>query len=63
MAALEESDLLEPTRLLQATHESEQFYEFLTALFDQIGKRVELASVPFDRRRAALSLKLYLGDS
>ena len=62
MAALEEGDLLEPSRLQQATAESEQFYEFLTALFDQIGHRVELASVPFDRRGAAGSLKLYLGD-
>ncbi len=62
MAALEESDLLEPSRLHQATAESEQFYEFLTALFDQIGRRVELASIPFDRRAAAVSLKLYLGD-
>ena len=32
------------------------------ALFDQIGKRVELSSHPFDRRAAAESLKLYLGD-
>jgi hypothetical protein len=62
MSALEESDLLEPSRLQQATLESEQFYEFLTALFDQIGHRVELASLPFDRRAAAGSLKLYLGD-
>ncbi len=62
MSALEDSDLLEPTRLHQATAESEQFYEFLTALFDQIGRRVELASIPFDRRAAAGSLKLYLGD-
>jgi hypothetical protein len=62
MAALEESDLLEPARLNHATAESEQFYEFLTALFDQIGHRVELASIPFDRRAAASSLKLYLGD-
>ena len=62
MAGLEESDLLEPSRLHQATAESEQFYEFLTALFDQIGHRVELASIPFDRRAAAGSLKLYLGD-
>jgi len=62
MAALGESDLLEPARLQQATAESEQFYEFLTALFDQIGRRVELASMPFDRRAAASSLKLYLGD-
>ena len=62
MAGLEDSDLLEPARLHQATTESEQFYEFLTALFDQIGRRVELASIPFDRRAAAGSLRLYLGD-
>ncbi len=62
MSALEESDLLDPSRLLQATAESEQFYEFLTALFDQIGHRVELAATPFDRRAAAGSLRLYLGD-
>jgi hypothetical protein len=62
MAALEESELVEPSRLNQATVESEQFYEFLTALFDQIGRRVELAAIPFDRRDAAGSLKLYLGD-
>jgi hypothetical protein len=62
MAELEESELIEPSRLDKATAESEQFYEFLTALFDQIGHRVELASTPFDRRAAASSLRLYLGD-
>ncbi len=62
MAALEEGDLLEPKRLAQAVAESEQFYEFLTTLFEQIGHRVELASVPFDRRAAAGSLRLYLGE-
>jgi hypothetical protein len=62
MAALEDSDILEPARLHHAVAESEQFYEFLTALFDQIGKRAELASTPFDRRAAATSLRLYLGD-
>ena len=62
MSALEESDVLETQRLRQATAESEQFYEFLTALFDQIGHRAELASSRFDRRAAAGSLKLYLGD-
>lgn len=62
MSALGDSDLLEPARLQHATAESEQFYEFLTALFDQIGRRVELASMPFDRRAAASSLRLYLGE-
>ena len=62
MSALEETDLLEPSRLQHAILESEQFYEFLTALFDQIGRRTELAQIPFDRRAAAESLRLYLGD-
>jgi hypothetical protein len=38
------------------------FHGFLTKLFDDISKRDELAGVPFDRRAAAGSLKLYLGD-
>ena len=62
MAGLEESDLLDDAHLRSALSEAEQFYEFLTALFDQIGRRVELASVPFDRRVAASSLRLYLGE-
>ncbi len=62
MASLEESDIVEPSRLQPALVESEQFFEFLSTLHDQIGKRVELASTPFDRRAAATSLKLYLGD-
>jgi hypothetical protein len=62
MSALEESDLLDPARLQQAIAESDQFYEFLTALFDQIGLRTELAQIPFDRRAAAEALRLYLGD-
>ena len=62
MAALGESDLLDPDRLQRAIAECEQFYVFLTDLFDAIGRRDELSSVPFDRRAAALSLKLYLGS-
>ncbi len=62
MAALEESDLLDPDRLARAIAECDQFYVFLTDLFDAIGRRDELSTVPFDRRAAALSLKLYLGS-
>jgi hypothetical protein len=62
LEALEDSDLLEPSGLHRAVAESEQFFEFLSTLFDQIGHRVELAGIPFDRRAAAASLKLYLGD-
>ena len=60
--ALEETDLLDPARLERAVGEADRFYVFLTELFDQIGQRDELRGVPFDRRRAAEALKLYLGD-
>lgn len=62
LLALEETDLLDPVRLERAVAEAEQFYLFLSALFEQIGQRSELEGVPFDRRAAAESLKLYLGD-
>jgi hypothetical protein len=62
LGALQETDLLDPERLDRALHEAEQFYVFLTELFEQIGQRDELRGVPFDRRSAAESLKLYLGD-
>jgi hypothetical protein len=63
MSGLEESDLLEPSRLLRAIEEAEQFQEFLSALFDSIGKREELSGMAFNRRAAAEALKLYLGSS
>ena len=60
--ALEEVDLLDPERLERAVGEAEAFHGFLSELFEQIGQRAELEGVPFDRRAAAESLKLYLGD-
>ena len=62
LTALEETDLLDPGRLERAVAEADQFYAFLSQLFEQIGQRDELKGVPFDRRAAAESLKLYLGD-
>ncbi len=62
LAALTETDLLDPARLERAVAEAEQFFAFLSALFEQIGQRAELEGVPFDRRAAAEALKLYLGD-
>ena len=61
MTALEETDLLEPSRLSKAIGEAEQFQEFLSNLFESIGRRDELLGVAFDRRAAAEALKLYLG--
>jgi hypothetical protein len=63
MSSLEESDLLDRERLTNAIDEADHFHVFLLELFASIGRRDELASVPFDRRAAAESLKLYLGDS
>ena len=62
LSALKETDLLDPARLERAVVEADQFYVFLSELFEQIGQRDELKGVPFNRRVAAESLKLYLGD-
>ncbi len=62
MAALEETDLLDPQRLLAAVEEAEAFFEFLTGLFERISQRDELSGVAFDKPAAARALRLYLGD-
>jgi hypothetical protein len=62
MSGLEDTDLVDPARLEAAIDECVAFYSFLNKLFDDIGKRDELSGVAFDRRAAAASLKLYLGD-
>jgi len=62
MTSLQESDLVDATRLQAAVGECEQFHAFLLQLLEQIGGREELAGTPFDRRAAAEALKLYLGD-
>jgi hypothetical protein len=62
MNALEDADLLDPRRIEQAIVESRAFHDFLNTLFDDISRRDELKNVGFDRRAAAASLRLYLGD-
>jgi hypothetical protein len=62
MANLRDADLLDPARLDVAVEEAERFLGFLTELFEAIGRRDELAQIPFNRRAAAEALKLYLGD-
>jgi hypothetical protein len=62
IANLRDVDLLDPARLASAVDEAQQFRAFLVELFEAIGRRDELASIPFDRRAAAAALKLYLGD-
>ena len=62
MGTLEDRDTLDPQKLSVAVNECEQFYVFLTDLFEQISKREELLNVPFDRKAAARSLRMYLGE-
>ena len=62
MSSLEDRDTLDPQKLSIAVNECEQFFVFLTDLFDQISKREELANVPFDRKAAARALRMYLGE-
>lgn len=62
MNGIGDTDLLDPPRLDAALVEAEAFLAFLDGLFAQIGARAELAEVPFDRRAAAMALKLYLGS-
>jgi hypothetical protein len=62
MDALRDTDLVDPIRLQKATLECGQFHGFLTDLFDNISKRDVLVGVPFNRRAAASTLRLYLGD-
>ncbi|MBX3183699.1 MAG: hypothetical protein KIT72_06215 [Polyangiaceae bacterium] len=62
MSRLEDTDLVDPTRLEDAIDECMAFHGFLLQLFDDISRRDVLDGVPFDRRAAAATLKLYLGD-
>jgi hypothetical protein len=61
--SLRESDLLDPARMEKAVRECAQLSDYLTQLFDQISRRTEIKEVPFDKREAAESLRIYLGAS
>ena len=62
MSGLEDTDLVDPARLEAAIDECVAFHGFLLALFEDISKRDELVGIAFDRRAAAGSLRLYLGE-
>lgn len=62
LSALRESDLTSPERLDNAVAEAEEFTLFLSDLFERISEREELRDQPFDRRAAAMALRLYLGE-
>jgi hypothetical protein len=62
MERLEDTDLVDPSRLGRAIDECVAFHSFLLGLFDEISKRDVLEGVHFDRRAAAGALKLYIAD-
>ncbi|MBI2898490.1 MAG: hypothetical protein HYY06_33370 [Deltaproteobacteria bacterium] len=65
MALVEEltdTDILDPARLGRAVRECEEFFAYLMDTFEKIGQREELHGVTFDRKDAAETLKLYLGQ-
>lgn len=59
--ALRDADLLDPTRLETAVDECQSLFAYLQGLFGQISQRAELQRVPFDKKSAAETLKIYLG--
>jgi len=62
MNALQDADLMDPDKLERAMMECDAFHAFLTELLDRIGHRDELRGVVFDKRAAAMALRLYLGE-
>jgi hypothetical protein len=63
MGRLEDTDLVDPARLERAIDECMAFHGYLQQLFENISRRETLEAIPFDRRGAASTLKLYLGDA
>jgi hypothetical protein len=59
---LHEADFLEPARLMSAISECEGFQKYLVDTFERISQRAELQGAVFDKRVAAETLRLYLGN-
>ncbi|MEM9191012.1 MAG: hypothetical protein AAGF12_17635 [Myxococcota bacterium] len=58
---LQDVDLLEAERMKLAVEECTAFFHYLEQLFGQVTRREELADLPFDKKQAAETLKIYLG--
>jgi hypothetical protein len=64
MAALErlrDVDFLDAEDRNAAIEECTAFFEYMDQLFGQVSRRKELQNVPFDKRAATETLRLYLG--
>ncbi|MDP3278858.1 MAG: hypothetical protein Q8Q09_26945 [Deltaproteobacteria bacterium] len=58
---LHESDFVDPARMISAINECERFGLFLVETFERISQRAELVGQAFDKRAAAVALRLHLG--
>ena len=61
LGVLRATDLLDSGRLATASQECRRLSQYLDALFDRLNRRSELSAVPFDKRAAADTLRIYLG--
>lgn len=57
---LREGDVLEVQRISNVIAACEDFMTFLDKTFDAVGRREELAGIPFDKKEAVQTLKLFL---
>ncbi len=62
ISELHHADLLDTSRVGKVVEEAERFQGFLSALFESIGRRDELAGGAFDRQGADESLRLYIAS-
>ncbi len=58
---LRDVDFLDSDERDQAIEECTAFFEYMDQLFAQVSRRAELKNVPFDKRAATETLRLYLG--
>jgi hypothetical protein len=62
MQRLRSADTTDATRLERTAVEVDRFIAFAQAFLEKVDARAELAGCAFDRRAAAASLKMYLGE-
>jgi len=59
--SLRDVDFLDAAERNVAIEECTTFFEYMDQLFAQVSRRAELKNVPFDKRTAKETLKIYLG--
>lgn len=60
---IRDAHYVDADRLAAVRDEALEFREYLLELFESVSKREELQEMPFDRKAAATTLRLYLGSA